>query len=64
MEWPCNYPNRCKINGKCPYNEKYWTSYIVYKVVCRETGSIYLGKTQWTLEERMNGHYSDVHELV
>ena len=64
MERPCNCPAHCKINGKCPYNDKCRTSCIVYQVRCKSTGKTYIGNTQQYLKKRIGAHLSDVKRLI
>ena len=45
MDRPCNCFSASKIDGKCAYNGKCRTSYIVYEVKCKTTGTIYIGNT-------------------
>ena len=54
MERPYNCPNRCKINGRCPYEGKCRTTCLVFKVKSTDRGAIYISRTQRTLKERIN----------
>ncbi len=37
------------------------TQYRIYKIVCRETGEVYYGKTTKTMKERLRKHKSNIH---
>ena len=63
MSWPCNC-NGGKVDDKCPYGGKCRETTLVYKVTCTVCDKQYIGNTQQTLKERMNGHYQDVRYLV
>ena len=64
MDRPCNCPTHCKLNGKCPFNDKCRTSCIVYQVRCKSTGKIYIGNTQQYFKIRIGAHLSYVKRLA
>ena len=57
---PCN----CSGPGPCKYNGQCRQKLIIYQVTCNNTGKMYLGSTQNTLKERMNGHMQDVRNKI
>ena len=50
-------------DSECEYDPKYQNGKI-YKVVCLDTGRIYIGSTYLTLEERHNLHKSNYNRYV
>ena len=63
MDRECNCYLRFKVNGKCVYEDKFWSEYITYKVKCSICDAIYIGNTQQTFKTRMDGHLSDILSL-
>jgi len=53
-----NISSASSSDSECEYNPKYQNGKI-YKIVCNNTGRIYIGSTYKTLEERLDRHEID-----
>jgi hypothetical protein len=51
-------------SGTCQYGNFCRVPIVVYKVKCKTTGKIYIGKTQQYFKNRMRGHFQDVKQIV
>ena len=60
----CNKNSRCPTTGLCAYKGNCRRKYIVYEVTCKLCNNCYVGNTQQTFKDRMNGHFNDVQKLV
>ena len=58
----CSLPY--KVNGKCAYEGKFRSRYIIYEVTCSMCDAICISKTQQTLKKRMDSHFSDLQRLL
>jgi hypothetical protein len=58
---PCNC--RPGKNNQCNYNNVCRERIAIYKVVCNQTGKVYIGNTQQHFKKRMEGHFGDVQKL-
>ena len=64
MDIECNCSLPSKLNGKCVYEGKCRSKYIIYEVKCSTCDAIYIGNTQQTFKKRMDGHFSDLQRLL
>ena len=56
-----NEPCKCKGNGgNCKYNDVCRKKIVVYQAECPNTNKVYIGCTQQSVKERMQGHEDDV----
>ena len=60
----CNKNSRCPTTGLCAYKGNCRRKCIVYEVTCKLCNNCYVGNTQQTFKDRMNGHFNDVQKLV
>ena len=60
----CNCSLPSEFNGKCVYEGKCRSKFIIYQVECRKCDAIYIGTTQQTFKKRMDGHFSDLQRLL
>ena len=60
MDRECNCYLPSKVNGKCVYEGKCRSEYIIFKVKCSIYDAIYIGNTQQTFKTIMDGHLSDL----
>ena len=64
MDRECNCSLPSKVNGKCVYEGKFRSIFIIYEVQCCMRDAIYIGSTQQTFKKRMDGHFSDLQRLL
>ena len=64
MDTECNSCLTSKVNGKCVYEGKYWSTYIIYEVKFSMCDAIYIGNTQQTFKKITGGHFSDLLRLL
>ena len=64
MDRECNCSLPSKVNGKFVYEGKCRSKCIIYEVKCSTCDAIYIGNTQQTFKERMDGHFSDIQRLL
>ena len=60
----CNCSLPSKVNGKCVYEGKCRSKYLIYKLKCSMCDAIYIGNTQPTPKKRMDGHLSGILRLL
>ena len=61
-ECTCSLPS--KVNRKCAYKGKCRSRCIIYEVTYSMCDAIYIGTTQQTYKNRMDGHFSDIKHLL
>ena len=61
---PCNCSTNSTSEGTCMYNGMCRQYCIMYKVTCKLCNAVYIGNTQQSFKEQINGHFSDVQNLI
>ena len=64
MDRECNCSLPSKVNGKCVYEGKCGSKCIIYQVECSMCDAIYIGSTQQTFKQRLDGHFSNLLRLL
>ena len=64
MDRECNCSIPSKFNGKCIYEGKCRSRYIIYEVKFCMCDAIYMCNTQQTFKKIMNGHFSNLQRLL
>ena len=64
MDRECNCSLRSKVNDKFFYEGKCRSKCIIYQVQLSMYDAIYIGNSQQTFKERMDGHFSDLLRIL